>query len=173
LNLAEFNATVHEHRHRIYGIAIHYMKDADDAADVTQDVFVRLWQHRDDLDGDRVLGWLLRVARNACIDAWRKRRTLRGVIDSDSEKIERAQSERRSPERAARAAIFRERLEEALDTLDEPYRSIVVFRELHEYKYNEIADALDLPLNTVKVYLHRARKTLREELGEHVRYDYA
>lgn len=173
MNLAEFNETVREHRHRIYGIAIHYMKDADDAADVTQDVFVTLWKHRDELDGDRVLGWLLRVARNTCIDAWRKRRTRQGVFDSDTERVERASADARSPERDARASLFRDRLEAALDSLDEPYRSIVVFRELHEYKYNEIADALDLPLNTVKVYLHRARKTLRQELGEHVRYDYA
>jgi len=173
LNLAEFNETVHQHRHRIYGIAIHYMKDADDAADVTQDVFVTLWKHRDELDDGRVLGWLLRVARNACIDAWRKRRTREGVFDSDTERVECASAGVHSPERETRASLFRERLEEALATLDEPYRSIVVFRELHEYKYNEIADALDLPLNTVKVYLHRARKALRKELGEHVRYDYA
>ncbi|NNF03608.1 MAG: sigma-70 family RNA polymerase sigma factor [Rhodothermales bacterium] len=173
MNLAEFNETVRQHRHRIYGIAIHYMKDADDAADVTQDVFVTLWKHRHELDDDRVLGWLLRVTRNACIDAWRKRRTREGVFDSDTERVEQASADSLSPEHQTRATIFRERLSEALDKLDEPYRSIVVFRELHEYKYNEIAEALDLPLGTVKVYLHRARKALRQELGDHVRYDYA
>ena len=73
----------------------------------------------------------------------------------------------------ASSAIFQEHLKKALNALGEPHRSIVVLREVQEYKYEEISEVLNLPLNTVKVYLHRARKTLRKELGEVLRHDYA
>ncbi|MBT4051701.1 MAG: sigma-70 family RNA polymerase sigma factor, partial [Bacteroidetes Order II. Incertae sedis bacterium] len=61
----------------------------------------------------------------------------------------------------------------ALDTLGEPHKSIVILREVQEYKYEEISEVLSLPLNTVKVYLHRSRKALRQELTEVMRHDYA
>jgi len=57
-----------------------------------------------------------------------------------------------------------ERLEAALATIDEPYRSIIVMREIQEMKYAEIVDAVEMPLNTVKVYLHRGRRMLRDAL---------
>jgi len=56
-------------------------------------------------------------------------------------------------------------LKRALDTMGEPHKSIVVLREVQDYKYEEISELLNLPLNTVKVYLHRARKMLRIALG--------
>ncbi|MEM8488440.1 MAG: sigma factor-like helix-turn-helix DNA-binding protein, partial [Bacteroidota bacterium] len=60
----------------------------------------------------------------------------------------------------------RSHLLKAVETLAEPYRSIVILREIQELRYQEICEALDLPLSTVKVYLHRARKTLRTQLQE-------
>ena len=76
------------------------------------------------------------------------------------------------PDAQAGSVIFQERLQNALQTLDEPYRSIILLREVQEYKYEEISETLEIPLNTVKVYLHRARKALRKELTEVMRYDY-
>ena len=55
---------------------------------------------------------------------------------------------------------------DALDRVDAPYRRVVALRELQGFKYKEIAEALDMPLNTVKVYLHRGRKKLRAELDQ-------
>lgn len=143
------------------------------SADVTQDVFIRLWEHRDALEQERILGWLLRVARNACIDAIRKRNVRRSVDETEDFTLDSLPSDVSQPDRDASASLFRERLAKALDALGEPHRSIVVLREIQEYKYEEISEVLNLPLNTVKVYLHRARKSLRKELGEVLRHDYA
>ena len=77
------------------------------------------------------------------------------------------------PDQEASSAIFQAHRKKALNALGEPHRSIVVLREVQDYKYEEISEVLNLPLNTVKVYLHRARKTLRKELGEVLRHDYA
>ncbi len=147
--------------------------DSAASADVTQDVFIKLWEHRGELDEERILGWLLRVARNACIDVIRKRKVRRTVAESEDFTIDSLPSREALPDEDASSAIFQEHLKKALNALGEPHRSIVVLREVQEYKYEEISEVLNLPLNTVKVYLHRARKTLRKELGEVLRHDYA
>jgi RNA polymerase sigma-70 factor (ECF subfamily) len=66
---------------------------------------------------------------------------------------------------------LRARIQSALAGLNEPYRSVVILREIQDLKYEEIAQAVDLPLNTVKSYIHRGRKMLREELREIVSHD--
>ena len=161
------------HRQRVFSLAFHVLGSEDEAADVTQDVFIKLWDHRDELEPERIQPWLIRVTRNASIDAYRRRRTRQRVYSTKSDTVEILEGNLRSPEGSASASMFRDRLQEALEGLGEPHRSIVVLREIQEYRYEEISEALGLPLNTVKVYLHRARKSLRAALGEGVRYDYA
>jgi RNA polymerase sigma-70 factor (family 1) len=166
VNQRVFERVVYRYQDRVYAFACYFLGDREAAADVTQEVLLRLWRHRDDVDEARVLGWLLRVTRNACIDALRKRRATRHVMQVDEDKVARAESGTCSPAEAAQAADIRQHLERALERLKEPYRSIVILREIQEMKYEEICGALDLPLNTVKVYLHRGRKMLREQLSE-------
>lgn len=157
----------------MYSYVLHMLRDPAISADVTQDVFIRLWEHREDMEEDRILSWLLRVARNACIDQVRKRKVRQSVENDEVSGVDVLHDEGPAPDRSAQIMLFRERLQEALDRLGEPHRSIVVLREIQGYKYDEIADSLKLPLNTVKVYLHRARKALRKDLGEVHRHDYA
>ena len=84
--------------------------------------------------------------------------------------LEAAPSTAPGPQNQAEGAEFRERLKKALGQLPEPHRSIVVLREIQGLAYDEIAAAVDRPLNTVKVYLHRGRKMLREQLREEAAY---
>lgn len=166
MQLPQFEHYVHQYQQRIFGYACHFLRDEAEAADVTQEVLIRLWKHREEVDEDRMLGWLLRVTRNACIDASRRRKAQRNVMTNDADGIERATDVAWTPDVAAEQALFQEHLRQALDRLREPYRSIVILREVQEMKYEEICGALNLPLNTVKVYLHRARKMLRESLSQ-------
>ena len=160
----EFEQKVRQYQDRIYGFACYFLKDDTVAQDVTQDVFIKYWENYDDIDQDRAIGWLLRVTRNACIDVIRKRKTRRKSVTVDSENLDRAESMQPSPHAEAEASDFDEHLNQALDRVDEPYRSVVVLREVQNLKYKEIADALDMPMNTVKVYIHRGRKKLRKQL---------
>jgi RNA polymerase sigma factor (sigma-70 family) len=134
------------------------------AADVTQDVFIKMWEKRMNMDSDRALGWLLKVARNGCIDTIRKRNVRRAVTESEDFSLDSLSSDAIAPDRVASNELFNVRLKKALDGLGEPQKSIVILREVQDYKYEEISEMLNLPLNTVKVYLHRARKALRVEL---------
>ena len=86
----------------------------------------------------------------------------------NTENLSRAESPRPLPDTNTEVSDFKEHLNAALDRIDDPYRSVLVLRELQELKYKEIAKALDMPLNTVKVYIHRGRKKLRRQLSDQV-----
>lgn len=166
MDLHQFEQLVHQYQDRVYGFACYFLGDREAAQDVTQEVLIRLWRHRGEVDGDRALGWLMRVARNACIDVHRKRRSTRAVMTVDTDGVLDAAGDAESPAEATEAHDFQRHLRRALDALADPYRSIVILREVQDMKYEEISGAMNLPLNTVKVYLHRGRKMLREQLSE-------
>jgi RNA polymerase sigma-70 factor (ECF subfamily) len=171
--VSHFEQQVRQYQDRVFGFAQYFMKNREAAQDVTQDVLIRFWEHHEDVDEDRALGWLLRVTRNACIDALRKRKTRRNAVTVDTEGLDRATSTRTAPDAEAEAADFRDHLEEALDHVDEPYRSVIILREIQNLKYREISEALDMPMNTVKVYVHRGRKKLRKQLAELIEHETA
>jgi RNA polymerase sigma-70 factor, ECF subfamily len=152
------------HRHLIYRYALRLLGDADDAADVTQDVLIRLWHHSENVPVERMTAWVLRVTRNASLDLLRSRRKRLDHYDPATAADDLATDGRHSPDAIAESADFRRHLDQALARLDEPYRSIIILREIEQLSYRDIAEALDLPLNTLKVYLHRGRRSLRETL---------
>lgn len=161
-----FEGTVERFQDRVFTYARYLLGSPEEAEDVTQDVLLKLWRHRATVDSEHPGPWLLRVTRNACIDRLRRRR-FRLVPIADSSAVEGEVVLRDTapgPEDRSRTSELGRRLEAALDDLEEPYRSIVVLREIQGCKYREIAEALEMPLNTVKVYLHRGRARLRRIL---------
>jgi RNA polymerase sigma-70 factor (ECF subfamily) len=161
-----FERYVQTYQHRVFGFAVYYLGDRREAEDVAQEVLIRLWHHMDKIDEERLLGWLLRVTRNACVDALRKNKARRQRIAPVLDDIAEPAGHDPLPDDHAEADDFQQHLERALAQINEPYRSIVILREIQELKYEEISGAMDLPLGTVKVYLHRGRKMLREHLTE-------
>lgn len=169
----DFEKLVREHQHRVFNFACYCVGNRDEAQDVTQEVLLKLWRNLDKLEPAGVWPWLIRVTRNASIDALRKRGSYRAVVqeDPEGEATERMWSTTPGPDVSLERADFRQHLEAALGEVREPYRSIVVLREIENLKYDEIAAALELPLNTVKVYLHRGRRMLRQRLREFVKHE--
>jgi RNA polymerase sigma-70 factor (ECF subfamily) len=163
-SFSAFEQQVSAHEDKVYRIARSMLKDEATAQDVTQEVLVTLWEHHDDLNSDGIMAWLACVTRNACIDKLRARQRRRKTVTVDADGVGRAKSSSRTPDRHAEAEDLRDHVLDALDRVDNPYRRVVALRELQGLKYKEIADTLDMPLNTVKVYIHRGRKKLRAEL---------
>ncbi|HLA63620.1 MAG TPA: sigma-70 family RNA polymerase sigma factor [Rhodothermales bacterium] len=149
------------HADRVFSLAYRLLGDRDEAADATQDVLVRLWQRGHEVPEAHRTAWVLRVTRNVCLDLLRARRVRTAA---PLESVAEPAADTPDPAAHAEASDLRPHLDAALDGLGEPIRSIVVLREVEGYAYNEIADALDLPLTTVKVYLHRGRQRLRDAL---------
>jgi RNA polymerase sigma-70 factor (ECF subfamily) len=160
----EFRRLADEHGGRIFTLALYLLGRREDAEDVTQEVLVRLWRHLDRIDSARTGAWVARVTRNLAIDLSRQRRLRAAVVTegADTETMSVAVSMEARPDRAAIDGELRQTLEAAIAGLDEPYRSILVMREIQGLAYQEISDALSMPLGTVKVYLHRARRRVRD-----------
>lgn len=155
-----FRHWVERYQDHTWTLARYLLKDRAEAEDVCQEAFLKLWHHRDEVDPDKVKAWLMKVTRNACLDRLRRRHpteewTERHGMDGAA-----------GPGDDARREELGLWLRRAIGALREPYRSLVVLRDVQQYTYEEVADALELSLAQVKVYLHRARKQLRERLAE-------
>lgn len=168
MRLRSFEETVAAHQRRVYTLARYLLGEPADAEDVVQEVWIKLWRHQSELDRRGMAAWLTRVTRNACYDRLRQRRSAGRYLEpaGDDGTVERAPDEAPDPEARSASRDFRQRVEAELRRLDEPYRSILILREVQGLKYREIADAMKMPLNTVRVYLHRGRRRVRERLKE-------
>jgi RNA polymerase sigma-70 factor, ECF subfamily len=168
--LMAFEDTAQRYRSRVYSFARYLLSNREEAEDVTQEVLLRLWRHQRGLDEERLGAWLLRVTRNACYDLLRKRRSDSAALASDAglhgEEAWQIASAEPGPQAQAEAADFRRRLLEALQELGEPYKSVVILREVQGLPHREIGEALGIPEVTVRVHLHRGRRKLRERLRE-------
>jgi RNA polymerase sigma-70 factor (ECF subfamily) len=168
--LGDFQALVEDHRDRVYSLACYLLGDREEAADVTQDVLLRLWRNLSELDPENgnVSAWLLRVTRNRCFDLMRKRRSQRSALGmaEEPDAVDLTPADEPDPERLASSSDLGRHLRRAVRELDEPYRSVLILREVQEMKYREISETLEMPLNTVKVNIHRGRKMLRDRLQE-------
>ncbi len=168
--LTAFDDTARTYRRRVYSFARYLLSNREEAEDVTQEVLLRLWRHQAGVEEERLGSWLLRVTRNACYDLLRRRRseaTTNAMATSlDDEATRELASAEPDPLSRAEAADFRRRLLGALGELGEPYKSIVILREVQGLAHREIGEALGIPEVTVRVHLHRGRKKLRERLRE-------
>ena len=163
----EFDAVVDRCQRSVFTYAWYFFHERESAEDVTQEVFMKLWRYWAKIDLERVDAWLMRVTRNACYDALRLRRTARKRLVSLPEGALEAQPDARpGPGERAHASDVQRLFRQGLAQLAEPMRSVLILREVLGYKYYEMAEALEIPLNTVRVYLHRGRKRMREQLKE-------
>lgn len=164
--MIEFERAVREHQRSVFTFARYLLGNQEEAEDVAQEALVRLWRHWDDLDAERLEAWLLKVTRNLCYDRLRSLRSeRRNLPRADAEGVtERLVAKEPSPESRAAGNALGRQLMEAMSELREPYKSAVVLREIRGLAYREIAEALDVPLNSVKVHVHRGRRMLREML---------
>ena len=151
---------VEEYQHQAWTLARYLLKDAQEAEDVCQEAFVKLWHHQDSIDKNKIRSWLMKVTRNGCLDRLRRRRPTEELTEW------RHQDESPGPMQDLQQQQTSQWLKRAIGGLKEPYRSLVVLRDVHQHSYAEVAVVLELSLSQVRVYLHRARKQLREQLAE-------
>jgi RNA polymerase sigma-70 factor (ECF subfamily) len=154
------------HYRRLYRIALAYLRRPDDALDVVQETFVKAYVHAARWDGAaEVAPWLTRIAVNQAIDVYRRGRRRRAAEEPFDEVAPRAVAvDDPSPERRLLGREIGERVDSALGILPERQRAIFVLRHYEELSLQEIAQALDMSLGTVKSSLHRALARLRERL---------
>jgi RNA polymerase sigma-70 factor (ECF subfamily) len=148
-----------KHVGRVHAICLRISADADRAEDLTQEVFLRVWQKLDQFDGRSALStWLYRLATNVAIDSIRReiRRSARETLTEDPVRWERP-GPARSPETGMD-------LEAALALLPPGARAVFVLHDIEGFRHREIARMTGLAEGTSKAQLFRARRLLREKL---------
>lgn len=163
-----FNAAFADHKNAVHTFAAYYLGDGTEADDVTQEVFIKLHRHLPVVEPGRERAWLMTTTRNACIDTLRKHKSHAKMVQLRAKEptAEGNGQTADPPDETLESQEFLSQLERAVAELDEPYRSIVMLREMQELSYAEICEALDMPMSRVKVYLHRGRRRLREVIRE-------
>lgn len=159
--MTEYKQAIETHRRRVFTFACYSLRAREDAEDITQDVFIKLWQNWQKIDQQKMGAWLMRVTHNAVIDHVRKNRIKLDKIDSYEDVEQQADfSKSLSLNEQER---FKTQLQLAIGTLEEPFKSILIMRDIQGLSYEQVQQCLDLSQSQVKVYLHRARRKLREK----------
>ena len=157
-----YERVVMDQKDRVYSYASMILRNPAEAQDVTQEALIRLWQHHESVDRPRAHLWLKRTAHNLCIDRIRRRKTRPESSDDDA--VTAGVDHGPDPLRLAESNQFGGLLGQALETLPERDRAVILLREVQGLPYNEIAEILGVPLGTLKARLHRARDLLRTKL---------
>lgn len=152
---------------KIYNVAYRLTGDADDAADLAQDVFVRVYRNLDRYQPGTFDGWLYRITKNLFLDSLRRRGKFR--MEPLPEEDWRAPvSTEPGPADVLERRTLEARLERGLAALPDDFRLAVVLCDVQGLTYDEIADTTGWPLGTVRSRIHRGRKQLRDALAPRV-----
>jgi RNA polymerase sigma-70 factor (ECF subfamily) len=153
----DYNECVNDYGDGIYRF-LHKLLDCSQAAkDLTQDSFLKLWENKELIDKTKIKAWLFKTAYNAFIDNERHNKfnaKTNNLTDLQCEKVENDFSDIKSI------------LENALSYLPDVQRSVVLLRDYEGYSYEEIGEMLSLSEAQVKVYIFRARTTLKKMIGK-------
>lgn len=151
---------------RIFNLALQFATHRDEAEDLTQEIFLRLFKNLSKYRGDTPLvAWTLRLSRNLCIDHYRHRRRERESIFL-SEAVLAALPSTSDPRRDAQRHELLRQIDSTLMQMRDDLALVIVLRDLQGLSYAEVSAILDLPLGTLKSRLNRARRDLIGRLQE-------
>ena len=161
MNTDRFEAIVLEYQKEIFNYTKRVLGSKEDALDATQETFIKLYMHRNSIDPAKSLkSWLYRVATTTSIDIIRKRNRLAEIpYDDEAETNLTDTTYTRVEEEALRKDI-----DKALESLDERLRAVLLLYYREDFSYQEISEMLDIPLNTTKTYIRRAKIALKKYL---------
>jgi RNA polymerase sigma factor (sigma-70 family) len=150
----EYNECVNLYADNVYRFIVKNLRMEEDARDIVQTAFEKLWRNRESIENSKSKSFLFTVAYNQMIDHIRKVKRIHLKEEFNEESKVGYQHH----------SIAKKTLMEALNRLNEIQRSLVMLKDYEGYNYEEIGEIMNLNASQVKVYLHRARLTLRDYL---------
>ncbi len=160
-----WEALVRQYQARVYAIAYHYLANAEDARDLAQEVFIRIYQNlRFCTDSEMFVPWMIRIARNACVDHLRRRKARPPAQDVDASEAGHLPAAGRNPEEQWAESSKKRMIYRALRELTDLNREIILLKEILGLSLEEISSMLKVPLGTVKSRSNRARIELAQKL---------
>jgi RNA polymerase sigma-70 factor (ECF subfamily) len=174
---AAFRQLFERHHKRAFAVAYGVLKNKQDALDVVQESFVKVHKHLESFQGSSSFyTWLYRIVMNLAIDQLRRKKTARPVEFDDAvlgegDAVDDSILPRMMDANPRKAVIRRElmkRVEEALATLPEYHRQVILLREVEGLSYEEMAEALEVPKGTIMSRLFHARRKMQAALKDYV-----
>ena len=165
-----YRELVRRYERQVYSVAFRMVRVREDAEDLTQETFVRMFRALDRYDPTRAFpAWIFTIAARLSIDHVRRRRVktvslVRVEPGSDEERVIEVEDTGLGPEELAVRSEEEQAAGDLIGSLPEHYRIVVMLRHQQGLSYEEIAEALRLPLGTVKARIHRARALLKQRL---------
>ena len=159
----------------MYNFAYRLTMDSDDAKDLLQDTYLKAYRFIDSFQqGTNAKAWLFRILKNSFINDYRKKSKEPSKVDYqevesyyNSEEVDR----QITPDLRVEALqdMIGDEISDALNSLDVDFKTVIILADLEEFKYDEMAKILDIPIGTVRSRLHRARNLLKEKLSEYAK----
>lgn len=152
----------------VFGTALRLTRDQDEAQDLSQEALVRAYEAFDRFDGRNFKAWILRILTNLYINKYRKvqRQGMTGSLD-DEQAIEPAAPADEAPDKIVLDRMLGAEVEDALAKVPEVFRMTVILSDLEGLSYDEVAEATDVPVGTVRSRIARGRAILRRELEQY------
>ena len=149
----------------LYGTALRLTRSPEDASDLSQEALVRAYEAFDRFDGRNFKAWMLRILTNLYINRYRKlQRTGRASSLDEEDAPEPVAAAEEAPDRAVFDEMLGAEVEEALAKVPDVFRLTVILSDIEGMSYDEVAEATDVPVGTVRSRLARGRAILRKEL---------
>ncbi|MBF6174491.1 RNA polymerase sigma factor SigE [Nocardia blacklockiae] len=161
--MPSWDELVREHADRVYRLAYRLTGDPQDAEDLTQETFIRVFRSLSNYQPGTFEGWLHRITTNLFLDMVRRRNRIR--MEALPDDYDRVPSEGPDPEQVYHDANLDPDLQSALDSLAPEFRAAVVLCDIEGLSYEEIGATLGVKLGTVRSRIHRGRQALREYLA--------
>jgi len=156
MTLAEYNKSVDEYADRLYLFIVKNIQDTEEARDIVQETYTRLWSRIEEVSALKVKSYLFSTAYHVMID----------IIRKEKRKIEYRQTMQQDSIHHDNYSDVLEILHEAINKLPEIQRSVILLRDYEGYSYDEIAEITGLSESQVKVYIFRGRMYLKKYLGK-------
>jgi RNA polymerase sigma-70 factor (ECF subfamily) len=162
-----WEALVRRLQARVYGLVYHYLRDREEARDVAQEAFIRIYRNLDKFETDgNLVAWSLRIARNCAIDRIRHLKARPPLEDAPADDHVLVSETHATPDAQAMENETRRLLYRALDLMSAVNREMILLKDIQGLKQHEIAEMLSLPLGTVKTRSSRARVELARRILE-------
>ena len=166
-DIAAFEELIMEYQKKVYNTAYRFFNNAEDALDVSQEIFIKVYTSLKAFkEGSTFSTWLYRIAVNTCIDYSRKRRKIQDVSldDEDSNVAKNMVSPQLPPDKIVENREIKDAIAKAIQTLPEDLRICIILRDIQGFTYLEISELLDCSIGTVKSRINRGRRALRKQL---------
>lgn len=161
----DFEQLFKAHFAHLCNFAYQYVADEDTAKDITQKVFIYLWENREKVDPEKsIRSYLFTSVKNRCLNHIRDHKKYRSkVLDLDIHDFEISYEEDGFAE-----IELKKRIDQALDLLPEKCKMVFQMSRFKDMKYKDIAESLDISVKTVEAHMSRALRTLRSELDDYI-----